>query len=95
MPTYEYCCIACGYDFEALQRFEDEPLTICPQCGNPLRKVFNSVGIVFKGSGFYSTDNHTSAKPRADKVLTEAGEKAKPAEPKPEPVAAKHDPAPE
>jgi len=65
MPTYEYRCNNCGYDFEAVQRFEDEPLTVCPQCGNQLRKVFNSVGIVFKGSGFYSTDNHSANKPAA------------------------------
>ena len=65
MPTYEYRCNSCGYDFEAVQKFEDEPLTVCPKCGSELRKVFNSVGIVFKGSGFYSTDNHSASKPAA------------------------------
>jgi len=65
MPTYEYRCHNCGYDFEAVQRFEDQPLTVCPKCGQALRKVFNSVGIVFKGSGFYSTDNHSASKPAA------------------------------
>jgi len=62
MPTYQYRCASCGYDFEIAQKFTDDPLTVCPQCGNPLRKVFNSVGIVFKGSGFYSTDNQGNGK---------------------------------
>lgn len=62
MPTYEYRCADCGHGFETFQKFDDAPLTVCPQCGHELRKVFNSVGIVFKGSGFYSTDNHTSSK---------------------------------
>ena len=60
MPTYEYRCPSCGYDFEIFQKFSDKPLSVCPQCGGELRKVFNSVGIVFKGSGFYSTDNHSA-----------------------------------
>ena len=63
MPTYEYRCSKCGYDFETVQRFDDPPLTECPKCGAPVHKVFSSVGVVFKGSGFYSTDNHQSAKP--------------------------------
>ena len=62
MPTYEYCCDTCGYDFDIKQRFEDQPLTVCPKCESPLRKVFSSVGIVFKGPGFYSTDSHSSRK---------------------------------
>jgi len=59
MPTYEYRCTKCGHDFETFQKFSDEPLTICPRCGAELRKVFNSVGVVFKGSGFYSTDQRS------------------------------------
>jgi len=77
MPTYEYCCATCGYDFEARQKFQDEPLTVCPKCGSALHKVFSSVGVVFKGSGFYSTDNHSSAKPAAHQP--EKTEKASPA----------------
>lgn len=65
MPTYEYRCSSCGYDFETFQHFEDEPLQVCPECGEQLHKVFNSVGIVFKGSGFYSTDNKSSHKAAA------------------------------
>jgi putative FmdB family regulatory protein len=56
VPTYEYACTACGERLEAKQSFDDPPLEECPQCGGKLRKLFSPVGIVFKGSGFYSTD---------------------------------------
>src|SRR5438270_13411255 len=64
MPTYEYQCLSCGKHTEAQQRFSDEPLRDCPHCGGPLRRVFHPVGIVLKGSGFYSTDNRGGAKHR-------------------------------
>ena len=57
MPTYQYACTECGEDLEAVQKFSDDPLTVCPACGGKLRKVFSPVGIVFKGSGFYRTDS--------------------------------------
>ena len=57
MPTYEYACTSCGEHLEVVQSFRDESLTECPACGGPLRKVFGSIGIVFKGSGFYKTDS--------------------------------------
>jgi len=57
VPTYQYACTACGHQLEAVQSFADEPLCECPACAGRLRKVFNSVGIVFKGSGFYRTDS--------------------------------------
>ena len=57
MPTYQYRCTACGHDLEAVQKFTDPSLTECPNCGGSLRKVFNAVGVVFKGSGFYRTDS--------------------------------------
>ncbi|MGN9774445.1 FmdB family zinc ribbon protein [Micromonospora sp. H33] len=60
MPTYQYACTACGHQLEAVQSFSDEPLTECPACEGRLRKLFNSVGIVFKGSGFYRTDSRGS-----------------------------------
>ncbi|MER7470011.1 FmdB family zinc ribbon protein [Micromonospora sp. NPDC000018] len=60
VPTYQYACTACGHQLEAVQSFSDEPLTECPACEGRLRKLFNSVGIVFKGSGFYRTDSRTS-----------------------------------
>jgi putative FmdB family regulatory protein len=57
MPTYQYRCTECGHDLEAVQKFTDAALTECPSCGGPLRKVYNAVGVVFKGSGFYRTDS--------------------------------------
>ncbi|MCW3841869.1 FmdB family transcriptional regulator [Micromonospora yasonensis] len=60
MPTYQYACTACGHQLEAVQSFSDAPLTECPACEGRLRKLFNSVGIVFKGSGFYRTDSRSS-----------------------------------
>lgn len=61
MPTYQYACTACDHRFEAVQSFSDDALTECPACGGKLRKVFSSVGIVFKGSGFYRTDSRSGA----------------------------------
>ena len=57
MPTYQYRCTECGHAFEQFQSFTDDALTECPQCGGRLRKVFNAVGVVFKGSGFYRNDS--------------------------------------
>lgn len=62
MPTYQYACTACGHQLEAVQSFTDDPLTDCPQCEGRLRKVFSSVGIVFKGSGFYRTDSRNESR---------------------------------
>ena len=62
MPTYEYACTKCGHQFEIVQSFSDDALTKCPECGGSLRKVFGSVGIVFKGSGFYKNDARGSSK---------------------------------
>ncbi len=61
MPTYEYACADCGHNLEAVQSFSDDPLTVCPECGGTLRKVFGNVGVVFKGSGFYRTDSRKSS----------------------------------
>ncbi len=61
MPTYEYACTACGHRLEAVQKFSDDPLTECPECGSPLRKVYGAVGIVLKGSGFYKTDSRAAS----------------------------------
>jgi putative FmdB family regulatory protein len=62
MPTYEYACKSCGEHLEVVQSFKDEPLTTCPNCGGNLRKVFGSIGIAFKGSGFYKTDSRSASK---------------------------------
>ena len=61
VPTYQYSCTACGSPLEAQQSFSDDPLTVCPECGGALRKVFSAVGVVFKGSGFYRNDSRASS----------------------------------
>jgi len=61
MPTYQYACTECGEQLEVVQKFSDEPLTVCPACQGRLRKVFSPVGVVFKGSGFYKTDSRKSS----------------------------------
>ncbi|WP_344222475.1 FmdB family zinc ribbon protein [Kribbella sancticallisti] len=60
MPTYQYQCTECGNSLEVRQSFTDDALTVCPECEGTLRKVFNAVGVVFKGSGFYRTDSRSS-----------------------------------
>lgn len=62
MPTYSYACTECDNKFDAVQAFTDDALTSCPQCEGRLRKLFNSVGVVFKGSGFYRNDSRESGK---------------------------------
>ena len=57
MPTYQYRCTECDHAFEEFQSFTDDALTVCPVCGGRLRKVYNAVGVVFKGSGFYRNDS--------------------------------------
>jgi putative FmdB family regulatory protein len=61
MPTYQYACTECGHEFEQFQSFSDDSLTHCPVCDGRLRKVFNAVGVVFKGSGFYRTDSRSGS----------------------------------
>jgi putative FmdB family regulatory protein len=61
VPTYQYSCTECGHFFEQFQSFSEDSLTVCPQCQGRLRKVFNAVGVVFKGSGFYRTDSRSSS----------------------------------
>ncbi|MFZ1399143.1 MAG: FmdB family zinc ribbon protein [Candidatus Promineifilaceae bacterium] len=82
MPTYTYRCNNCEYEFEIKQRMADDPLTDCPECetDSSLRKVMNSVGIVFKGSGFYVTDSRgkkSAAAPSANGKTSENGSSAK------------------
>jgi putative FmdB family regulatory protein len=66
VPTYQYACTDCGDRSEAVQKFTDDPLTVCTVCGGKLRKVFSAVGIVFKGSGFYRTDSRSGSMVTAD-----------------------------
>ena len=77
MPTYEYRCSDCAHEFEIVQKFSDPTLTDCPRCDGELRKVFAPVGVVFKGSGFYATDNRT--KGNANAATAAAPADAKPA----------------
>jgi putative FmdB family regulatory protein len=89
MPVYNYRCDSCGVQFERFQKFSEQTLTRCPECGKKsLRKVYTPVGIIFKGSGFYSTDNrspsgqgHTTTAKSDEKSGTDSGDKSK--EPKP------------
>jgi len=64
MPTYSYRCTECGEAFDIQQAFTDDSLTVCPNCGGRLRKLFNTVGVTFNGSGFYRTDSR--AKPASE-----------------------------
>jgi putative FmdB family regulatory protein len=74
MPTYEYTCRDCGHTFDIVQKMTDEPLTVCPECGGPLRKVFAVPAIAFKGSGFYATDHGNKSK-RPSETSEKAGGK--------------------
>jgi putative FmdB family regulatory protein len=94
MPTYEYACRDCGSHLEVVQSFSDDPLTECPHCGGQLRKVFGSIGITFKGSGFYKTDSRSgssskrSAEPSGDGAKETKETKETKKETKAEPAAA-------
>lgn len=79
MPTYEYRCSDCTNSFEIVQKFSEAALTECPECDGQLRKVFSPVGVVFKGSGFYATDNRTKGSTNAASSSTSSDAKAPPA----------------
>ena len=80
MPTYQYACTECGHRFEQVQSFSDDALIECPQCQGRLRKLFNAVGVVFKGSGFYRNDSRETAgsggSSSSEKPAAGSGEKA-------------------
>lgn len=61
MPVYAYACKDCAHAFDIRQSFSEDALTVCPECGGGLRKKFNTVGVVFKGSGFYRNDSRSDA----------------------------------
>lgn len=83
MPTYAYACRDCDHRFEAVQSFSDDSLTVCPECEGSLRKVFNSVGVVFKGGGFYRNDSRATssstspATPSSDSASSTSGSSGK------------------
>lgn len=87
MPTYVYGCDACGHRFEKFQKFSDEPVRVCPECGNSVRRIFQPAGIVFKGSGWHITDYKRGGANGSD-----AGD-AKAAKPDSKPEPAKSEPA--
>ena len=75
MPLYEYQCTECGVRFERRQHFQDAPIRTCPECGGTVQRLIGPVGVVFKGSGFYSTDHRSgsarkNAKPKSEKQQT-------------------------
>ena len=79
MPLYEYQCEDCGVRFERRQHMSDEPVTVCPECGGTVHRLVQPVGIIFKGSGFYVTDNRaksSTSKPGSTKSKTESSSKA-------------------
>ncbi len=80
MPIYVYRCEKCGLQFEKFQHFDDEPIKVCPECGGPVHRVYQPVGIIFKGSGFYVTDNrsrNSAGTPPKNNEKSEAAESAK------------------
>ena len=85
MPTYQYACTECGHAFEQFQNFSDDTLSVCPECEGRLRKLFNAVGVVFKGSGFYRTDSRKKESTESDSPKKDA---PKTDSPKPETTAA-------
>jgi putative FmdB family regulatory protein len=89
MPTYDYECRSCHHTFEAFQSIKEEPLKKCPKCGKSVRRLFGGgLGIIFKGSGFYTTDNKRSSAVTGGNGSSRAQSKGEPkAEPKGEPKA--------
>jgi len=87
MPVYVYHCANCDFEFEQQQSFSDKPLKVCPECGQSmLHKVFTPVSVIYKGSGFYSTDHRSSSgssysSPKKDEAKSEASKPEKKAEP--------------
>jgi putative FmdB family regulatory protein len=77
VPTYQYACTDCAERLEVVQKFSDDPLTVCAACGGKLRKVFSPVGIVFKGSGFYRTDSRADRKSSEPAAASANGSDAK------------------
>ncbi len=91
MPVYTYHCDNCGVQFDATQKFSDNPLVQCPECGKKaLHKVYTPVGIVFKGSGFYATDHRSPSGATRTSHTEEKSEPAK-SEATPAPAAASSD----
>lgn len=78
MPTYSYACTACEHHFDTVQKFTEPSLTDCPECSGRLRKLFSSVGIVFKGSGFYRTDSRSTSSAQSSSEESSSNGKSEP-----------------
>jgi putative FmdB family regulatory protein len=94
LPTYSYRCRTCGHAFDIQQAFTDDSLTVCPNCGGELRKVFNNIGVSFTGSGFYRNDSRaaekssSSAAPATGETSSSSSSPASPAAPASSPAPA-------
>ncbi len=95
MPKYEYACKSCGEHLEVVQSFSDAPLTECPACGGPLRKVFSPPSIAFKGSGFYRTDNRRRRTEPKSEAKADSSDSSTSTDTKAEPAKAESAPAAE
>lgn len=94
MPTYTYQCSECDSAFEQFQKFSEEPLTVCPSCGGPIKRVMHAPGIVFKGSGWYINDSRKSgssdsSSPSSDTPASAPAATPSESTPAPAPAAAK------
>ena len=94
MPTYQYACTACGHQLEAVQSFAEDPLTECPTCAGRLRKLYSSVGIVFKGSGFYRTDSRAKSGEAKESSKSESSKSETKSESKTESTKSESKPTP-
>ena len=83
MPTYAYACASCGHQFDAVQSFADNALTVCPECGGALRKQYGSIGVTFNGSGFYRTDSRVKAGGTKDAAASSKSDSTTSAKPAP------------
>ena len=90
MPTYSYGCRTCGHQFDQFQKFSDDPLTTCPECGGEVRRLIHNVGVVFKGSGWYVTDSRKASS--TDSSSSEKGEKSKASDDKSKPAKSENAP---
>jgi putative FmdB family regulatory protein len=87
VPTYSYACTECDHRFDAVQSFSDDSLTVCPECGGRLRKVFSAVGVVFKGGGFYRTDSRSGSSSSVPAAKSDSGGESSTSAPKPKDTA--------
>jgi putative FmdB family regulatory protein len=77
VPTYAYACTECDHRFDIVQSFSDDSLTVCPECGGKLRKVWGAVGVVFKGGGFYRTDSRSGSSSSVPAASSDSGSSEK------------------